>query len=514
MKGKVIFPEFFKLIANNDIFALSETFVTERDFSKYNKYFGGFALKWIGAVRDGVLGRASGGMLMGFKCGLDFGKIGFCEIDGMHGISVQVGRETLKVIPVYLNYSDWNNNMERLTSSTSELSAERIVIIGDFNARIGAEQDVATGFEYYMGSVRKERRSRDIVVNAKGRKFMEFVNDMGMIVLNGRMNGDLDGELTFLGNMGESVIDYACVTWNILNDIESFEVLSSCYSDHMPIVLNMKLCGERMDESRPLSLLPGLRWGRRDPGTYASHIRSGLLSWTKINGSQVMKPDDLVNLIRSCVHIAKSVRGKYGMGWYDWECEKARRESFKQLNVLRNASGRSDEMRERYKGANRYYKDLCITKRKFYIDRLAQRLDSVYDSNEWWKLVREIRGESTRIGCGIGMDDLRGYFERQFAICGDIRIFLCLSLNVRDDFLDNRISMDEIARMVQGLKDGKAGGDDGITAEFFKYAPVEFMVKLCECLNYLWINEEVDDSFNRSLILPIHKKGDVNDVGN
>lgn len=38
--------------------------------------------------------------------------------------------------------------------------------------------------------------------NSWGRRFFELMDDIGLIVFNGRVNGNVDGDFTFLGSMG------------------------------------------------------------------------------------------------------------------------------------------------------------------------------------------------------------------------------------------------------------------------------------------------------------------------
>lgn len=64
------------------------------------------------------------------------------------------------------------------------------------------------------------------------------------------------------------------------------------------------------------------------------------------------------------------------------------------------------------------------------------------------------------------------------------------------------------------LKDGKAAGEDRIPYEFFKYAPETFHRKMAEIFTNILNTSSVDDIFRKSLIFPVHKKGDRNVVNN
>lgn len=86
------------------------------------------------------------------------------------------------------------------------------------------------------------------------------MDDIGGVLLNGRCRGDYEGEKTFCGTMGTSVIDYACCSMNLLDSILDMEVISKPYSDHMPITLRLKT-GNDLLPSTPI--LPKIRWNQK-----------------------------------------------------------------------------------------------------------------------------------------------------------------------------------------------------------------------------------------------------------
>lgn len=61
LSNKIMFPKFLSFINKYDIFFLAETHVTEVNISNYSRYFAGYELKWIPAIKVSNFGRASGG---------------------------------------------------------------------------------------------------------------------------------------------------------------------------------------------------------------------------------------------------------------------------------------------------------------------------------------------------------------------------------------------------------------------------------------------------------------------
>lgn len=101
-----------------------------------------------------------------------------------------------------------------------ESRSKRLIISGptDVNARVGCIQDVEEKEEVISinGNITSAKQSTDETVNARGRKIEGMVDECEIILLNGRVKGDLNGELTFFGGIGESVIDLAGVSFNLI----------------------------------------------------------------------------------------------------------------------------------------------------------------------------------------------------------------------------------------------------------------------------------------------------------
>jgi len=84
----------------------------------------------------------------------------------------------------------------------------RTLIGGDFNARSGDEEGKVEGEEWEGNNC---RRSKDRKINGEGRRLIECVRERGWWILNGGIRGDEEGNWTYTGSRGESVIDYALV---------------------------------------------------------------------------------------------------------------------------------------------------------------------------------------------------------------------------------------------------------------------------------------------------------------
>ena len=127
------------------------------------------------------------------------------------------------------NRSGGNNVSERVTSRLSTLIErhqgpyDEVLVMGDLNARVAGlrelpemdaerELEEVTGFSainegLLMGI--PERNSKDIDTNAFGRALVKVCREREMVILNGRVTGDMEGKCTFrhINGRGNSMID-------------------------------------------------------------------------------------------------------------------------------------------------------------------------------------------------------------------------------------------------------------------------------------------------------------------
>ena len=74
--------------------------------------------------------------------------------------------------------------------------------------------------------------------------------------------------------------------------------------------------------------------------------------------------------------------------------------------------------------------------------------------------------------------------------------------------------MEEMARAIAGLKDGKAPGGDGIPAEVWKHGGDHLFSRLHQLITNAWETGSVPQAGKDASIVTIYKKGDRTDCGN
>ena len=144
---------------------------------------------------------------------------------------------------------------------------ERGIVGGDFNARTGTEGGREVEDE------QRNRESKDRKINGEVRKLVKMLGKVGWEILNGTIAGDEEGEYTYTGGRGETVIDYVLGDGNTTRGIERMEVGYNVESDHRPLVVTVKT-GEkerRKKEERERTIGSG-KWLQRMREVYEKRM--------------------------------------------------------------------------------------------------------------------------------------------------------------------------------------------------------------------------------------------------
>lgn len=482
------------------------------DSSAYSRYFSGYELYWKPATRRSRYGRAIGGCVFGVskqlqKLGLSFS---FESREELDFILLKDHSNTFSLFPTYIRGEAWNGEFSIIKSFFSENEVENPIVMGDLNIRIGERQQPIDEVVKEVFTAGLEiRSSKDTTSNNKGDTFLEFCNDFGLVVLNGVTKGDERGELTYLSTVGQSVNDFCCVSNDMLHNVKEFRVDGKEWSDHLPIILQLKI--NLSEKENGTKLLPKMKWNERKKNEYQQQINqnTSLLKQEK-NDLTMEDIQSIVKKSYSSQDFTRKVPNKNK--WFDKECIKARSKSFNFLNKFRITN--DAEFKQKYLESNHAYKNLCKQKKAEYYDLLDLKIANVEDSKQWWSLAKEIRLQERSTGIGIDASDFRSYYQlllnhpQQAADIQYARPF------TQDTHLDAEITLEELKVTLSKVKLNKAAGEDRIPYEFFINATDEFLSEIVKVFNSIYNSGNVQECFEKSIIFPIFKKGDPAECAN
>ena len=340
----------------------------------------------------------------------------------------------LVIIVCYLppENSPWGKNVEMffayLISIIYVLSEiDQILIVGDFNAKIGSLQDIVENDVY------AERKILDNTKNNHGESLIEFLRDSKMCILNGRVNSD-NNDYTFISTRGKSIIDYMITQHEDIEKCKHFEIIqvadiiqkfnlfhclsSTCKQpDHAILFVELyavhsMLCnGESLDNFSLANNKKRFYNLRKIPNNFLSSAYSeywlnNILS-DLTNGiitvdagydcfcSTVFKELDKNKMFSStCVTNDNDSKKKNIKPYWDSELEKLWTEMKileKQFLRCRNKSNKL-QMRENYTyQRSKFDKLLRLKERKFNTNKLQEiEYNSKHSPNEFWKAVQKL----------------------------------------------------------------------------------------------------------------------------
>lgn len=496
------------------MFVLLETHASQDKFDKLKTCFKGFDIFWRAATRNSRFGRAIGGCVYGVKKELAERGIqySFEVIGSIDVIRIVLKEVTFHILPFYIRGIEWKNEFEVVKNFFTNTNTLNPIIIGDMNVRIGEIQQSLEDVQKNRFAAGTEKRvSCDKVVNSKGREFVEFCNDHGLVILNGYTIGDEQGNYTFISKVGTSVNDICAISQDMLAYVKNFSVGEKIWSDHQPIQLTLQF-DEESRKKDVLRLLPKLQW---KDGNKLQFQQRQLCNLTELKERcEEINLKDLEKVIKASV-ISKEVGTRFYTPkniWFDLKCIKSRKKSFEMLKRFRKSKSVLDK--EEYLKANNYYRLVCQKAKIDYYQELERKINTVRDGKHWWKLLKEIRGGSFQIGTEVSASIFRNYFQSLLNSPMESSKIQYAAQLYRNEELDRQITTEEIVGVLSKMKLNKAPGEDRIPYEFLIYSTKEFLDELANGYNAIFESGKVDESFTKSIVFPIFKKGNANDPCN
>jgi len=515
LKPKVLDALFLNFVKSFDVFLFYETFIVEDDFNKFSIYFNDYKLHWISGRKTSKFGRASGGRLYAIRKSLPEKIIGYSSMNGETVIYLIRNSLRVAIVPVYLNCNSWKEDFQSLKNFLQDSFFTNFVIVGDLNVRIGEAQELPDSMYLDNPKCVHNRISKDKSINSNGSAFLELCDDHGLVILNGRFEGDSNGEFTFIGSVGCSVNDICSVSVNCLSLVSSFEVVEESFSDHLPLSFGISDISSNCyipAFSCPNSLSP-LPWIPQYLDTYRKKLNLAVSRLPTPSDPQV-EAIDLRSCIVESVPISTRASPKQKFIrknlWFNYKCWSARSRAFKLLKLFRISN--SNLIRLAYRDAVIVYKNVCKEAKIKHSSDLKLRLTEVKDSKEFWKIVNQHRRKDFVWG-NIQEETVMAHFKSLLNTSFD-SITQFAAPSIFSDVLDPLFTIGELTGVVSGLKNSKAPGLDRIPNEFYKFASPAFLDRLLALFNSIYSTGNVPLSFSQSIIIPLYKNGDKCDITN
>ena len=436
------------------------------------------------------------------------------------------------------------------------------LLLGDFNSRVGERFDFVEDeslFDLdilpddYLQDIHLQRKSQDKCVNEAGLSMLEFCKQTGVRIVNGRLCEDeRAGKFTCVKPAGSSVVDLVLCRTPFFDCFNTFSVGDpNILSDHCCVQFSLKRClldsniafhddSESThkldfkyvwDEDKKILFQNAL--SQESVKQSLSNIEANLSHAENASDIDRNLDDFYVIISSSCDHICKKTLfhsnttsktpNKNNQPWYDDECNVKRNLFYEKLNIYRNSQ--TFETRNEMTSARSEYKSTLRCKRTSFDNEQTKKLESLRFKNakEYWKMLKSLSRPTT--SSSLSTTHFQEYFKAInnpesmfFQPDEDVVAFneryLNDELQIMFSELNICITEDEIRKACKSLKNGRAGGPDYVINEFFKYGTDEIISYLCTLFNTIFDTGYFPEKWAEGYIVPLYKKGDVNDVGN
>ncbi|KMQ90798.1 stress response protein nst1-like protein [Lasius niger] len=395
-----------------------------------------------------------GGMIIGVK--EEIGEV-WCEEeegeDGVLAVEIRVGEERWRIVGVYVN-GDMEKKMEVIKEWLEEQEERWTLIGGDFNARTGT----LGGGKERGEEEEVERKSKDRKINMEGRRLVEGLEKVGWEIFNGCTEGDEKGEFTYTGGRGESVIDYVIGEEKVKERVVKLEVGDCIESDHHPLIITLERKGGREKGREQRGGGGRGRWTER-----GERIREEI-DWDDreggdINGELEIKVRQIGEELRKGERESERRKKR---GWWDEECEEKRKDTRRVLRKWRKNGGGGEE----YRKARAEYKLMCKRKKEEENEKWLKEAQEAKTEGEVWKVVNRERKRRRVVNEGIEAKEWKEHFMRLLG--GVERKVMKGGTGRRMEDGEQEIRRDEIRKIIEKLKKGKAAGGDGVPNEVWR----------------------------------------------
>ena len=466
--------------------------------------------------------------------------------------------------------SDGVSNLEDCIFDNVLLDNDVYVMLnGDFNSRtanvsqsIACEHDEL--FNIKENDENIQRHSQDATINSFGKSLLFMCTALNLCILNGTCEGDRLGAYTFISDAGSSVVDYfvlSCDLYTSIFDKCQLNVIERTDCKHMPVrmVVNFPNDNANVSNGRFSKVkVDKYIWDENKSDLFKDalaneHFASGLKDACEIididEDLALDKFNKCMKDAAQCMRKTLVIDDNKTQNWFDQECRFKRAEVRKELcryntnvrnrdkivdayreeerkgtllcdkdkKVIDDIVQQTNYQRQRYCISRREYKWLIERKKRLYNEKTIAKLLAALDSQkDFWATMRAIAPKRQYSRNDISRDTwftyFKGLLEQEDVLSGTTNPVFEQD---DDDCEFNRpITAEEVVFAINNLKAGKAAGPDMIIGEMLKNASNVILPFAVKFFNRLFDKGIYPNNWCESIILPLYKKGEVNDPGN
>ncbi|MES9880123.1 MAG: reverse transcriptase family protein, partial [Sedimenticola sp.] len=471
-------------------------------------------------------------------------------------IPENTSRQAFVECNIFNDILDDISNIQNTTNNECHL-----MLLGDLNSRCGSLLDyvpldradhVDALPDDYTCDTELPRMSQDSVINSNGRLLIDLCRASGLRIVNGRVCNDT-GKCTYVGSRGSSMVDFVLVTVPLLQLFSSFNVDDpNILSDHCTVNFTMSCNRQEQENSQNMQMDDNQHiqnvqykfvWETANINSYKCALNSHETTETIVRLRETLNDtsssrdiDDTVDrfnnllndvctpLFKKSIKVNPSDNKSYSKKYtLDENSETAKEIFFNNLNKYRQDE--TPYNRTQLVKSRSDYKQ-CLRKCKYeqaksQTTKLLQA--RLKNAKQYWQLLKETAGmpKSNTISANSFVEYFKAinnptdhFFQPDEDIIHFNERYFESEIKIMFSELDAEISNEEILRSISQLSNGRSGGPDRFLNEFLVHGKAELTPFLHTLFNTTFQNGYFPDAWSEGYIVPLHKKGNTNDVGN
>ena len=439
---------------------------------------------------------------------------------------------------------------ELILAIRNEHMVEKIILLGDLNARTGLTNDSIKFSRHLQQDCGTEplelrpRANQDRFVNAYGKRLVQLCTTMEMRIMNGRVEGDLMGKPT---SNDSSTIDYIVVSEEAVPCIQSMKV-----HNFDPLLSDMH-CLISVKCQINLLLPPGsstdiatnekrfiTKWNPQNNIIFKSNFDDEDLEqllqdlqnydFNKdtidvdclVNDSNRKIIDFFMKAAGNCdmTKVCNNTRSHKNIKkqpWYNLSCREARKEYHRKKNLFRRYP--NEIYKNQLKNASRLYKNTMSVAKSEHRRRVAENLEGLSSNNpeDFWNILHRETRSKTPSPAQPAASEFYDHFSNLLDMPHESKYRNIKSEKIASNnfFLNQDITVDHVKKGINNLKSGKSPGLDNVLNEFLKNAPEKMIVIITKFFNIIFKTAVIPEDWNIACIVPIYKnKGSRKDTNN
>uniref|UniRef100_A0A6P7HGP3 Uncharacterized protein LOC114348469 n=1 Tax=Diabrotica virgifera virgifera TaxID=50390 RepID=A0A6P7HGP3_DIAVI len=329
-----------------------------------------------------------------------------------------------------------------------------------------------------------------MVVNAKGRNIIDFMNTNSFCLLNGRTESDTPAQFTHISKAGNSVIDLAFIQNSAIPIIQDLCVMNhNSPSDHFGILVTCVsdfFRESRFKKALPIQKKTIYQWNTDLAFFYKISMQHSNKTSLSINIDAQELYNNLMSAIKETASQLQLCKEKsfpscirQSPPWFDHECTSAKNNMKQSLKT------------------GKYFPS-CI-----------RQSPPWRDSKTFWSVIKKFRkNHNTSF---IDVDVWEQFYSNIYPpkLYHNARFF-----DARHPIFDAIITSDEIYRVLNNCPNRKAPGTDHISYEFFKNLPNNWILYLTGMFNRILETTITPHNWSEVIFTMIFKKGNRDDPAN